>query len=74
MRLTEVEISVIITALQQDIMSDQKKAQEVPAVAGYIERNVQFRQALIAKLAANVNQPVNPPAMIPFADWHNQRA
>lgn len=50
MNLSQVEKSVIVTTLQQDMDSDRKAAEANPAVAGYVERNIQFRTALIAKL------------------------
>jgi hypothetical protein len=53
MQLSQVEKSVIVTALQQDIVSDRKAAEDNPALAGYVERNVKFREELIAKLEAN---------------------
>ena len=50
MTLNTIEKSVIITALQQDMEADKKAAAQNPALKGYVERNIRFRNELIVKL------------------------
>jgi hypothetical protein len=50
MTLTTVEKSVIVSALNEQIISDRAQAKLNPAVAGYAERNIKFREELIAKV------------------------
>ena len=60
MNLSVVERSVIISALNEQIASDQKEAEANPALAGYVEHNIQFRQELIAKIGASDAPLVEP--------------
>lgn len=47
---SQVEKSVIVSALNEQIISDRAHAKANPALAGYAERNIKFREELIAKL------------------------
>lgn len=49
-RLTQVEKGVIVNALRQDIESERESMRLNPGVAAYCERNIKFREELIAKV------------------------
>lgn len=48
--LSVVEKAVVVSALNEQILSDRKAAEENPALAGYVERNIRFREGIIAKI------------------------